>query len=110
MGAGQGVVESLSYGSSAPAVGTRALVTSARTIQLKLKSPEPVEVKDSLMTLNVGGKELLVGGYGENGDTKTVVFSMDPQDFADLPDQASITLINGSTQQSYGVLSKGQLK
>ncbi|HEY0219661.1 MAG TPA: hypothetical protein VGC26_07840, partial [Afipia sp.] len=90
--------------------GAKSQVAGARTILLTLKSPEPVEVRDSLMTLNVGGKALLVGGYGDNRDTPTVVFSIEQPEFADLPDQAPITLINGGTQQSYGVLSKGQLK
>ncbi|WP_148213089.1 hypothetical protein [Methylocella silvestris] len=82
----------------------------AKKVQLTLTSPVPVEVKDSLLTLDIGGKTFVEGGYGPHGDLKTVVFTVDPTDFAALPDQAQILLKNGSTHQSYGALKKGLLK
>ncbi len=88
----------------------RVALAAAPMVEIALRSPTPIPVQNSLLTLVVDGKEATISRFGDDGSTSQVIFSMPQQDFDALPDGAPITLRNGEAASSFGTLDKSMLK
>ena len=88
----------------------RAVSAATTDVDLEVTSASSIPVRDSLLTLRVDGQSFTTSRYAADGSTSKAVFTISRQAFASLPDGATVTLIDGGEQASYGTLDKAMLK
>ena len=80
--------------------------------EIELASRDGFPVRNELPILRVGGRELSISRYPENGDTQSLLFLVDSETFRALPDGAELQLGYGeaATPSSVGRLNKSLLR
>jgi hypothetical protein len=80
--------------------------------EIELSSREGFPVRNELPVLRVGGRELSISRYPESGETSRLLFFVDGDTFAGLPDGAELELGYGAHERSapVGRLNKSLLR
>lgn len=79
--------------------------------EIELRSRDGFPVRNELPILRVGGRELSISRYPESGETTSLLFAIDADSFAGLPDGSEATLRYGeSPALPVGRLNKSLLR
>ena len=83
-------------------------------VQIELYSSSGFPVRNEIAVLEIGGKEFLISQYPPNGDTRTLIFTLTPEEFAKLHDGDRIVFKYGRGEQlekkDFGRLDKKRLE
>lgn len=83
-------------------------------VEVELKSNRNFLPKGMLLVLRIGESEFGVSRYPQTGETTSVIFTLTPEEFAQIQDGDSITVQYGSGSNRpgwrFGKINKGQLK
>jgi hypothetical protein len=97
-GGDDGIVDDNQGKTDANSVKTiRQLSTTSGSVQIEIELASNREFlpEGELLVLRIGEREFSASGYPENGDTTSVTFTLSPEEFAQLPDGAPITVQYG---------------
>jgi hypothetical protein len=108
-GGAVGAIRNTAPAAANAAPGLKIEAAAAPQVEIELSSQAPIPVRDSLLTLDVGGVSLTQSRFADDGRTDRAIFTLSAQEFAALPQDAPLTLIDGSERSSYGTLDKTAL-
>lgn len=82
-------------------------------VEIQVTSDEPFPVRDELAVLSINGVQTAMSRYPENGDTYTLIFTLTPEQFAQVSTGDPVTVQYGfgesNDRWSFGPLDKGLL-
>ncbi len=89
---------------------SRAAAGATPMVDIELQSTAAIPVRNSLLTLLVDGREMTLSRFGEDGDTRRVIFSVPQGEFDAIAEDAPLMLRNGQEAGSFGTLRKSMLR
>jgi hypothetical protein len=80
-------------------------------IEIEIAADRPLPVTDALPEITIGGKRAQRSRFGGDGGTERIIFTLDSDDFAALPDGAPVALRLGASHRiPVGRLDKSSLR
>lgn len=87
-----------------------ATAAAGGDVEIEVASAGAIPVRDSLLTLDVGGVELTQSRFATDGTTRHAIFTLSRAEFDSLRNGAAVTLVDGGESSRFGSLDKSLMQ